>query len=105
MQIIVDLDGTICSEEKTFSRSLAKVKDGARDALRKLYNDGNTIIIYSARSWMEYEMTFDWLTNNKIPFHQLVLGKPIGDVWIDDRAIRFENNWGSVLENLLNNKV
>ena len=97
MQIIIDLDGTICTEEKTFSRSLAKVKKGAKEAIQKLFNEGHIIIIYSARTWMEYEMTYDWLRKNKIPFHQLILGKPIGDVWIDDRAINF-TNWNEIIQ-------
>lgn len=100
MQIIIDLDGTICTEEKSFSRSLAKVQVGAYEAITKLYNDGHTIIIYSGRTWMEYEMTVDWLLKNKIPYHQLVMGKPIGDVWIDDRALHFEN-WADTLKKLI----
>lgn len=101
MQIIVDLDGTICTEEKTYSRSLAKPIPGAIDAINRLYESGNTIIIYSARTWMEYEMTFNWLKVHGVNFHQLILGKPIGDVWIDDRALRFEDNWDFVLGELL----
>jgi len=100
MQIIIDLDGTICSEEKTYSRSLAKPLDGAIENINKLYDAGNIIIIYSARTWMEFEMTTNWLKNHEIKYHQLVLGKPIGDVWIDDRAINF-NGWKNVITNLL----
>lgn len=99
MQIIIDLDGTICSEEKTYSRSLALPKEGAKEAVNKLFDAGNTIIIYSARTWMEYEMTKHWLDHNGIKHHQLILGKPIGDVWIDDRALRFEN-WKETIEKL-----
>jgi uncharacterized HAD superfamily protein len=99
MQLIIDLDGTICSEEKTFSRSLAKPKKDAKESIEKLKNAGHIIIIYSARSWNEYEMTIDWLKKNKIPFDQLVLGKPIGDYWIDDRAINF-TSWKSVIEKI-----
>ena len=44
---------------------------------------------------MEFEMTTDWLNKYGIKYHQLVLGKPIGDVWIDDRAINF-NGWKNV---------
>ena len=98
MQIIIDLDGTICTEEKTYSRSLAIVKKRAKEAIQKLFDEGNTIIIYSSRSWMEYEMTFSWLKKNEIPFHQLILGKPIGDFWIDDRAIQFKDDWENILK-------
>jgi len=97
MQIIIDLDGTICTEEKTFSRSLARPKPLAVKSLNSLYKEGHIIIIYSSRTWMEYEMTFNWLRKHKIKFHQLILGKPIGDLWIDDRSIPFVN-WDSAME-------
>lgn len=99
MQIIIDLDGTICTEEKTYSRSLAKPQKGAVKSVNALYDEGHTIIIYSARTWMEFEMTVAWLKTNKIKYHQLVLGKPVGDVWIDDRAIQFDS-WESVVSRL-----
>lgn len=103
MQIIVDLDGTICTEEKTFSRSLAKPLDDAVNSINALYDQGHTIIIYSARTWMEYEMTTAWLRQHNIKYHQLIMGKPIGDVWIDDRAIRF-TSWKEVMEQLKDQK-
>jgi len=102
MQLIIDMDGTICSEEKTYSRSLATVKPGAMEYINGLYDEGHTIIIYSARSWQEFEMTTEWLKINEIQYHQLILGKPIGDVWIDDRAVRF-NSWSetkNIIEDL-----
>jgi len=104
MQIIIDLDGTICSEERTFSRSLAKPKDHAVESVNALYDAGNTIIIYSARTWVEYEMTVDWLKRNGIKYHQLFMGKPVGDVWIDDRALQFRDNWSEILNTLSKKK-
>ena len=44
-------------------------------------------------------MTEHWLKINEVKYHQLVMGKPQGDVWIDDRAIRFEG-WDLTLEKL-----
>lgn len=99
LKLIVDLDGTICTEEKQFSRSLAKPIEGAIETLTKLKEQGFIIIIYSARTWAEYEMTFEWLTSYEIPFDQLILGKPQGDYWIDDRAIEF-TNWINVEKRL-----
>ena len=89
MQIIIDLDGTICSEEKTCSRSLARPLRGAKETVNGFFRAGHKIIIYSSRSWQEYEMTERWLKKNGFRYHQLVLGKPIGEIWIDDRALRF----------------
>jgi len=94
------LDGTICSEEKTFSRSLAKPIEGALESINKLYDQGHTIIIYTARSWQEYEMTDHWLKFNKFKYNQLIMGKPIGDFWIDDRAIKF-SNWHDTLNQIV----
>ena len=34
MRLIIDLDGTICTEEKTFSRSLAKPKKDAVESIK-----------------------------------------------------------------------
>jgi uncharacterized HAD superfamily protein len=99
MQLIIDLDGCICSEEKTFSRSLAKPIPGAKEVLDELKNQGHIIIIYSARSWNEYEMTIQWLKDNQISYDQVILGKPVGDYWIDDRAIRF-TSWSEIKEKI-----
>jgi len=103
MQIIVDLDGTICTEEKTFSRSMAQPIKGAVESINALYDQGHTIIIYSARTWMEYEMTADWLKRYQIKYHQLIMGKPIGDVWIDDRALKF-TTWDEMMKILTSHK-
>jgi predicted phosphatase len=70
MQIIIDMDGTVCTEEKTFSRSMAKP---------------------------------EWLKINNVKYHQLMMGKPIGDLWIDDRALNFNNNWEQIAE-VINSK-
>lgn len=104
MQLIIDLDGTICTEEKMFSRSLAQPIEKAVASINQLYHEGHTIIIYSARLWIEYEMTHHWLTVNGVKFHQLVMGKPQGDFWIDDRALRFEN-WDNILTQLKDKKL
>ena len=98
MKIILDLDGTICSEEKFENRQKAKLLDGAKKSI-DILKKKNKIIIYSARGWHEYNQTFRWLKKNKIYFDQLILGKPIGDVWIDDRAIRF-NNWKKIIKKI-----
>ncbi len=100
MQIIIDIDGTICTEERQFSRSLAIPIPGAVESIKHLKSLGHTIIIYSSRTWAEYDMTFDWLKKHDIVFDQLILGKPQGDFWIDDRAIEF-TDWQKTLSKIL----
>jgi hypothetical protein len=99
MQIVMDLDGTLCTEEPTFRRSLAVPLPGAVAACAKLVEAGHTIIIYSSRQWLEYEMTVAWLQQHGFKYHQLVLGKPVGHVWVDDRARRFIS-WDDMLPQL-----
>ena len=99
MNIVIDLDGTICSEERQFSRSLATPITGAIESLRRIKDRGYTIIIYSARTWAEYEMTKDWLKRHNVVYDQLILGKPQGDYWIDDRAISFRS-WPEVMNTI-----
>jgi len=50
---------------------------------------------------MEWEMTTAWLKDHGVKYHQLMMGKPVGDVWIDDRAMHYDNNWDEITEKLL----
>ncbi len=100
MRLIIDLDGTICKEEKRENRHKAILLKNAKKSLDKFKKLNHTIIIYTSRGWNEYEMTFKWLKKNKIPFDQLVMGKPIGEYWIDDRAIKFDS-WNQINETII----
>lgn len=97
--IMVDLDGVLCSEEQFFDRPLATPIEGAREAISKLRSAGHTVVVYTARGWGEYRVTMHWLETNGFEVDGLHMGKPIADVWIDDRAIRFEN-WPDALKQL-----
>jgi hypothetical protein len=97
--IMIDLDGVICTEERTFERPLAEPLAGAREALAQLRAAGHTVIIYTARNWPEYRVTKKWLDDHGFAYDGLHMGKPVADVWIDDRAIRF-TNWTEALGQL-----
>ncbi|NLG44242.1 MAG: hypothetical protein GX547_13420, partial [Phycisphaerae bacterium] len=49
--------------------------------------------------WPEYRVTKKWLDDHGFAYDALEMGKPIADVWIDDRAIRF-SDWNSTLAQL-----
>lgn len=99
MTILVDMDGVICTEQRTFERCLATPISGAREALESLAAAGHTIVIYSSRSWSELKMTKQWLDNNQIPYHGIHLGKPVADCVIDYRALKF-TGWCDVMSQL-----
>ena len=88
--IFIDIDGTICSEERTFERSLAKPLLGAKEAVNKMYEDGHTIVFWTARGWEQYKITEHWLKENGFKYHQILMGKPQSTIFIDDRARKFE---------------
>lgn len=92
--IFVDLDGVICSEEATFDRPLAEPIAGARDAINRL-RENSLVVIYTARSWSEKRVTEWWLREHGICYDGLVMGKPVADLWIDDRALRF-TSWAQI---------
>jgi len=88
--VFVDLAGTLCTEEKTFERPLARPLAGAKEALNRIFDAGNTVVIWTARGWEQYRMTEDWLRRHGFKYHQILMGKPIATVFIDDRGRRFE---------------
>lgn len=89
--IRVDIDGVLVTEETTFERALAQPIDGAKKKLKDLKNLGYTIILETARGWAEYKMTVNQLMRYNIEYDLLLMGKPIVDYSVDDRAIKFEN--------------
>jgi len=84
---VIDMDGVICEERPTFERSLACEVPGARRMLEEFRLAGYRIIIHTARSWSELAVTERWLYEHEIPYDQLVMGKPVADVVVDDRAV------------------
>jgi hypothetical protein len=100
MNLLIDMDGVICTEEKTFERALAKPMPGAREALALLKREGHQLVIYTARSWSELALTKKWLADHEIEYDGLHMGKPVADRIVDDRAIPF-NGWPSAIEALM----
>jgi hypothetical protein len=94
---VFDIDGTICSltdgnyvDAKSFPSRIEKIND--------LYEDGNRIILYTARGMGRtknnvhlsysyfYGLTMKQLKEWGVKYHQLFLGKPAGDVYVDDKG-------------------
>ena len=103
MRLIIDIDGTICEERPTFERALAKPLPDAVEVLKRLKLVGHHITLYTARGWREYEMTEAWLNEYEIPFDMLICGKPVYDIWVDDRAMKF-TNWREVYGEIVSDR-
>lgn len=101
LKIVVDLDGTILEERPTPEKPRAVPLPGAVIALNNLYEMGHIIIIHSARANCDLELTLKQLDEYGIKYHHVVLGKPAGDIFIDDRAFTFtdwEKDWIKLLK-------
>jgi len=96
---VIDLDGTLCNTERTEEgwRYLeAEPYLDRIEKVNKLYDEGHTIIIETARGcgsgrdW--YPDTFDQLKRFGLRFHTLRTGvKHGGDYFIDDKGINADD--------------
>lgn len=86
--IVIDIDGFLLEEKPTFERSLAKPLVGAIDLTRDLLTNGYIVILWTARSWAEYEMTKKQLYNFGFSYNELLMGKPATLVFADDRSVK-----------------
>jgi len=96
-RIVIDIDGTICEEGPSSERIFAAPKPDAVKSIKKLHSEGNFIILYTARCWSEYRITKSWMDEHDVPYDILLCGKPIYDLWIDDRAMKF-NSWKDIVK-------
>jgi len=100
LTIAVDLDGTIADTDwsKPIPESFLEAKPLplAKESMDELA-DMATIIIYTGRDPRYFELTANWLKRYEIPYDELILGKPEADMYIDDLAVSFENNWRDVV--------
>jgi uncharacterized HAD superfamily protein len=93
--LAIDIDGTICTEERTFERPLARPLPGALEALHMLKRNNNTLVLWTGRGWEQYKVTKEWLDSHGFPYDQILMGKPIVDMIVDDRGRRFLN-WSTL---------
>jgi phosphatidate phosphatase PAH1 len=98
---VIDIDGTICNNGSCEScKYEGSIPIEHRIAyINKLYDDGNIIKYFTARGMGRYnddaekaKEKFYTLTKMQLniwgcKYHQLILGKPSGDFYIDDKAI------------------
>ncbi len=113
MKIVIDLDGTICPvKENGQSYRDLKPHPGAAEKISELRMAGHYIIIQTARNMATCEsnigkvmrnvgkITLDWLEEHQIQYDEIYFGKPNADLYIDDRAFRYQS-WNDISEDVL----
>ncbi len=89
MVILIDIDGTVCTEESPFDRPLARPLPGAVEGVNQLVDEGHTVVFWTGRGWDQYRVTKNWLDDHGFKYAQILMGKPIANLIIDDRARQF----------------
>jgi hypothetical protein len=95
MIIYIDIDETICttSESRDYRES-KPIKKNIQKA-NNLYDDGNTIIYWTARgttTGLDWEsVTRDQFERWGVKFHDLKFGKPYYDLFIDDKNLNTDD--------------
>ena len=102
MIIAIDFDGVIHDKLRPVEgRKMGRPIDGAQASVTRLKDDGNMIIIHTvmAASVRGIQAVADWMKYYSIPYDLIMFTKPNADVFIDDKAIRFES-WSDTLNKL-----
>ena len=108
--VCIDLDGTLVHyEEWQGEEHFGKVLPGASTATKALHEKGWFIIIYTTRSnktilskfLSENQIEFDAINENPYQPSNAIGGKPIADVYVDDRALCFKGDWARTESEIL----
>ena len=105
MRICIDIDGTICFTRKP-DESYHDVKPipGAIESIQKLKSEGHYIILHTSRHMktcdnnlgqitaIQGNVLLPWLNTHEVPYDEIWFGKPLADLYIDDKGTKF-NNW------------
>jgi hypothetical protein len=96
---VFDIDGTICTNTNGAYELAIPIQERIA-VVNKLYDEGSTIILNTARGmgtflndrnlaelkWANF--TREQLSGWGIRYHELFFGKPAGDFYIDDKGLR-----------------
>ena len=102
MIYIFDIDGTVCTNTNGDYDKAEPFQERV-DLINSLYDDGHRIIFQTARGMgrtnnnvlqaykLFYTFTKQQLDRWDIKYHDLFLGKPEGDLFIDNKGVRDED--------------
>lgn len=107
-RIMIDVDGVLHTYSNGWNEGkLGKIIPGSKEALDQLHKNGFEIVIFTSRAAKQInikptseKLISDlkiWLDKNKVYYDKITGEKLNAVAYIDDRAIRFENNWPLIL--------
>lgn len=111
---VFDIDGTICTIADGNYVNAKPFQDRIK-IINFLYDSGHCIIFNTARGMGRYNNNFDQAYLNfyeitkcqlqtwGVKYHQLFMGKPAGDIYVDDKSCH-DLTWFSLATNLIGDK-
>lgn len=106
VRLVFDIDGIICKDGATADYSKAEPYLEGIVQINKAYDDGFFIILSTARGmkkgkgnvlaahYYAYSDTVRWLEKHGVKYHLLQLGKPSGDLYVDNNACYVDGSAG-----------
>jgi hypothetical protein len=88
---LIDIDDTICTLSGSMQYETAQPIPKAIEKVNRLFEEGHEIIFWTARgtrSGVDWrQLTEAQLLSWGVQYHELRFGKPVYDVFIDDKNI------------------
>lgn len=121
MKIAIDFDGVLHGYSQGYQDG--EIYDppvpGAAEAMKKMKEQGHYLYIFTTRTNKIFKKKGDdkdekyqenqikeWMAKHDIPYDKIwTFGKPMADLFIDDRAINFAGNWDDTIETVTNFKT
>ena len=89
-----DIDGTLCDQQTT-DYLLAQPNWGRISRVNSLFEDGHRIVLFTARgskSGIDWrDKTVEQIRSWGLRHHELIMGKPHADVYVDDKAVHSDD--------------
>ena len=101
MIIFIDIDNTICKSTNMEYDKSNPLTDRIKKA-NEWYEKGHQIVYWTARgtrtgiNW--FDVTYNQLTKWGCKFHELRMGKPAYDIFIDDKNWNSECDWSKLVD-------
>ena len=114
MKIAIDFDGVIHEYSKGWSDGTIYDPPvaGVKEALDALKASGHYLMIFTTRTNKIFrkkegddqeKVMKEWLVKHEIPFDKIwTFGKPMADIFVDDRAIQFRGKWEETINEVNN---
>lgn len=102
MRAVFDLDDTICIHKNRDYPNAEPILP-VIEKMRQMKKDGWEIVIYSARGQVSCNRDLaliesrnravveEWLRKHNVPCDELVFGKPLGDLYVDDKGMSLQD--------------